>query len=299
VLAGLEHHQHLRPDVDVVVHELLTELRDRRLAQRSSHRLELASRHLDVPLVAARHLDVDQARALERLAIRAGRRHPEVEPLGSEVLLHRRRGLVVMADQPVGRGEPTAGRQHARHLASQRVLVGHVHDGVLREHDVERCRRQRQRPGRHLGHTDPRRQAVTIDPAPRCDQHRVLDVDPRHPPRAEALDEGDVDAADAAPDVQHGLPGEVDAGQHTRHLVEPAWREEAVAPHQLEHPDEVVVVELTAARVAPGLAIIHVRPPFRPTPIVGEASREPRTVRRAPSGADPRPGATAAPAPTR
>jgi hypothetical protein len=162
-----------------------------------------------------------------------------------------------VADQPVRRDEPAARRQHSEHVTSERVLVGDVHDRVLREHDVEARVVERQRAGLDPHELEPVVEPVASGSLPRRGEHRVLDVDAGDVGRAVGDHEMTVDPTDPAPDVEHASTRDRCAGHDPVDLVRASWREEPLTPDHLEHADQVVAVQLA-------LVPAHRTPPTPP-----------------------------------
>jgi hypothetical protein len=127
-----------------------------------------------------------------------------------------------VADEPVRGHEPAAGFQDTKDLDHQVVLVGDVNDGILGKDDVEGFGREGQRTGGHLHAADPVRQSLAGDQGAGVGKHAILDINAADISGAVVADEGHIDAARAAADVEHRLAREMRASDEAGHFIRPA-----------------------------------------------------------------------------
>jgi Ni,Fe-hydrogenase III small subunit len=78
MLAGLQHRQHVRPDLDVVVNKIPTQLFNRLCVERALHQRQFLTRPIAVPGVAAARFNFFETGRPHRIRIAQGRRHADV-----------------------------------------------------------------------------------------------------------------------------------------------------------------------------------------------------------------------------
>ena len=155
-----------------------------------------------------------------------------------------------MTDQPVAGGEHAAGFQHAENVGKQRILVGHVEQCVLGEHQVEHAVGKRQFARWRLDEIDPAGKASFSGAATCIFNHRQFDVEAGRVPGGMLFDKMQRDAARAAANVEDAFARQREPMQHAVDFLRPAGRKIALAPQRFEKADcGIVVLRPCAMRI--------------------------------------------------
>ena len=124
-------------------------------------------------------------------------------------------------------------------------------DRILAENQVEAARLEGQGAGLDQPIVDPIGEPF-LGRAPTRPRDIVgLDIDAEDMARAESLRQQQVDAADAAADIEHPRPADVPSTERRLDLRRPAGREEALAPDELERGHHGIAIFGRVGRLHP------------------------------------------------
>ena len=137
MLAAVQNRDHSRPDLDVMIDEIASDQLGGLIACRTLQTGQFLPCLIAIPVVAGQCADIGKARRLHRLAVARRTGHAEIKALGGDIGGHLGAGGGVVADQPIGGDEPSAGAQHPCNFAQRDERSVKMLQNGVREHTVE------------------------------------------------------------------------------------------------------------------------------------------------------------------
>src|ERR1700678_456328 len=133
--AALQYHDQLAPIVYEMLRPLCADAACDEGLPCAFHGLELTLRQLEVPGMAIANLDLDEPGVAQCRGALIERSHVVGDAFEPEELQHLGRIGLRAAPQPIAGDEPPARPQYSMDLGKDRLLIGNLHQRILREDD--------------------------------------------------------------------------------------------------------------------------------------------------------------------